>query len=124
MDVFIHAIAVVSAICLGIFAVSIFLTFLGFLKDRLRGTNRTMRIPQDFIKKDSMVTVKISGGEIIERLKFIGYTTSKNKEKDPIPFRFHDMAVFENDDHEKIFIPTLSIQYFKELPATAPSTSL
>ena len=117
MDTFSQAIAVVTAICLGIFAVAIFLTVFNYLKKLIGGTSGQILVAQDFIKKDSTVTVHLSGGETIESVKFIGFTTSKNQGKYPIPFTLLKMAVFENSDHERIFIPSVNIKFIKEIPA-------
>jgi hypothetical protein len=121
MDTFSQAIAVVSAICFGIFAIVIFMTVFNYLKNLIGGTSGKTLVAQDFIKKDSLVTVRLNGGEIIERVKFIGFTTSKIHGKDPIPFTFSKMAVFENGNHERLFIPSVTIQFIKEIPTQSPS---
>lgn len=122
MDTFSQAMAVVSAICFGIFAITIFLIVINYLKNLIGGTSGQILVAQDFIKKDSTVTVHLSGGETIESVKFIGFTTSKNQGKDPIPFTLLKMAVFENVDHERIFIPSVNIKFIKEIPSRSLSS--
>ncbi|HEV3271275.1 MAG TPA: hypothetical protein VGZ93_03755 [Candidatus Methylacidiphilales bacterium] len=123
MDTFSQAIAVVAAICLGVFAVAIFLTVFNYLKNLIGGTSGHILVAQDFIKKDSTVTVHLNGGETIESVKFIGFTTSNNQGKDRVPFTLLKMAVFENSDRERIFIPSVNIKFIKETPSPSPSSS-
>jgi hypothetical protein len=117
MDAFSQAIAVVMAICFGIFAVAIFFTILSYLNDFLRGKGREVLVAQTFIKKDAKVTVHLDRGEALADVKFIGFTQSQNPAKNPMPHNFLRMAVFENGNGERIFIPSAHIKFIKEMSA-------
>jgi hypothetical protein len=119
MDTFTNAIAVVSAICFGIFAVTLFIVAVRYLGSLLRGTAGKTLVGQDFISKDRLVTVKASG-ETIDRVKFIGFTNSSFDAKNSVPHTFVRMAVFENSDRERIFVPAATIRYIRELAESAP----
>jgi hypothetical protein len=123
MDAFSQTLGVVIALCIGVVALTLFFKVIQYFGTLLRGNSGKILVAQDFIKKDSLVTVKITGGETLERVKFVGFTKSQIHGKDSIPFPFARMAVFENEAGERIFIPSTTIQFIREIPAPTRSES-
>ena len=121
MIAFEQTMGAIGAICIGVMVLTIFFNLAGYISGQLRGNSGKILVAQDFIKKDSLVTVKIAGNESIERVKFIGFTKAAHQGKDSIPFPYARMAVFENEAGERVFIPATTIQFIKELPAAAAS---
>ena len=119
MDAFAQTFGAVAALCLGIFAVTLFFKAINYLGGVVRGTSGKILVAQDFIRQDALVTVKLTGAETLDRVKFIGFTKSQIQGKDAMPFQFTRMAVFENSAGERIFIPSATIQYIKEVSGPA-----
>lgn len=112
--------SVMLGLVAGIVTLVVVIWLLARLGEWLRGGGRSGRVfvAQDFIHKDTLVTVKVAGSDTIERVKFIGFTKAQAGRPDGVPFQFARMAVFENEARERIYIPSAHIQYMKELPAS------
>ena len=115
MDTFSNAIAVVSAICLGMLAISIFVMIMRWLGKLFEGNAGKVLVAQTFITKDATVTVSLSGNETIENLKFVGFTQQKRDSRESVPYNLLQMAVFEKSGGERIYIPTHNIRFITEL---------
>jgi hypothetical protein len=123
MDAFSQTLGAVIGLCIGVIVLTLFFKGLHYLGTLWPGNSGKILVAQDFIKKDSLVTIKITGGETFERVKFVGFTKSQIHGKDAIPFPYARTAVFENEAGERLFIPSTTIQFIKEIPAPTRSES-
>ena len=116
MIAFTQTLGAAIALVIGIVTLVIAVWSLSRLAEWLRGTSGKILIAQDFIRKDALVSVKTTGNEVHERVKFLGFSKPQSTGSHGVPFPFSRMAVFENEARERIFIPSTHIQFIKELP--------
>jgi hypothetical protein len=116
VDNFFATLGPILALVIGVVLFIVIVWLLARLAEFFRGTNSKAFIAQEFIRKDALVTVKTTGRETLERVKFLGFSKAQGARPEGVPFPFTRMAVFENEALERIYIPSTHIQYIKELP--------
>lgn len=105
MNPFIETISVAGALALAVIGTVIVLTLfyraLNWLSgDSLKAENLSVH---GVFKKDTLVTVELSGKEVYERVYFRGYLKS-GATKNYIPWELNEMIVLEDEQRQKIMI--------------------
>jgi hypothetical protein len=121
MDTFFTVFAVVMAIGLGIFAVTILFKVLGFLSRLFSKADKynTVIKAQSFIATNTFVKVHLEEGHVLDQVTFLGFTMisgSGGNTGEGIPFELQKMAVFQYLDARKIYVRPEAINSIEELP--------
>jgi hypothetical protein len=114
MDAFIQTLGGVSALVLGIIALAIFFTILGYLK-RWIDRGKTIDFPgiTDKTKTTALFKIKLVGGEVLDSVKIIGFTRQDHV-KSGVPFNFSKMLILDLNGH-KIYLKPDMIQMIQEV---------
>ena len=120
MDTFITAFAVVVAIGLGTFLVTIPFKVLGFLIRRFSKADKYNIVikAQSFIATNSFVNVHLEEGHVLNRVTFLGFTKTSaggGNSVEGVPHGLQQMAVFQNLDATKIYVRPEAINSIEEL---------
>jgi len=120
MDAFWQTLGGVLALCTGVIVLTLFFKGVGYLSTLLNRSENTVIKTQSFIAASTLVKVRLTGGHILDRVTFLGFTNSTARGQNAgnrIPFEISRMAVFQNQDMTKIYVPGRAIDSIEELPA-------
>jgi hypothetical protein len=110
MDVFMSTFGGVAALCLGVIILAVFFSLL----NRLTGGGNKIIKFHGLLKEAAWVNVHLVGGNILERMKFVGFTDPPSA-KGNIPFHLRNMVVLENDHGLRTLIKAEAIKMIEEI---------
>jgi hypothetical protein len=113
MDTFYQVFGFVAALCAGIIILAIFFTFLSYFKRVVRGPG--VVTVSGFIREGKWVTVQLTGGRALQRVRFVGFTDHGSTKGGAIPYHLMSMAVFETEQGARILVRADSIRMIEEV---------
>jgi hypothetical protein len=118
MEVFTIAISIVSSIVLGIIVLTLFVKLLRLTESKM-GSPGLVKM-NIFLKNASRVNVHLSGGRIMENVKFIGFTDQSSMKGGNLPYHLSHMVVLENAAEKRILIRADAIKMIEEVDESQP----
>lgn len=97
----------ILCLVLGIIVLSLFFAALAWLNHR--GAKPENLAVRGVIKKDTWVTVHMSGGETFERVRFIGFTSTESF-KSLLPYDLTGMVILEEPDGRRSLVRAKAIR--------------
>jgi hypothetical protein len=106
----------VGVLCfaLGIMALAIFFSVLSWLGNR--GAKPETMAVRGILKKDTWATVHMSGAEMFERVRFIGFTSTESL-KTRLPFDLNGMVILEDPEGKRYLVRAKAIRMIVIAPA-------
>ena len=104
----------ILCVVLGIIVLAIFFTALRWL--RSAGAKPETMAVRGVLKKDTWVTVHMSGAERFERVRFLGFTNTESM-KTRIPYDLNGMVILEDPDGRKFLVRAKAIRMIVIAPA-------
>jgi hypothetical protein len=112
MEIFQNTFGFVGAILLGIIILTLFFKLLNFIQSKM-GSPGLIKM-NAFLKDASRVNVHLSGGRIMEQVKFIGFTDQRSMKGGQLPYHLSHMVVLENEAAKRILIRADAIKMIEE----------
>ena len=106
----------ILCVVLGIMALAIFFTALNWLGTR--GAKPETMAVRGVLKKDTWVTVHMSGAETFERVRFIGFTNTESI-KTHLPYDLNGMVILEDEEGRRFLVRAKAIRMIVIAPAAA-----
>jgi hypothetical protein len=113
MEAFIIAISIVGSIVVGIIVLTLFMKFMRMMESKM-GSPGLIKM-SSFLKDATKVNVHLSGGRILEDVKFIGFTDQSSMKGGHLPYHLAHMVVLENSAEKRILIRADSIKMIEEV---------
>jgi len=98
---------VVLAIVAGVVILTLFYRCLAWINDA--GTKPETMAIRGILKKDTWATVHLVGGQVFERVRFLGFANSESM-KMRFPFELNGMVILEGGQQKQFLIRARSIQ--------------
>lgn len=117
MDTFYHVFGFVAALCAGIIILAVFFTALSYFKRVVRGPG--VVTVSGFIRDGKWVSVQLTGGRALQRVRFIGFSEQNSAKGGAIPYQLSSMAVFETEQEARILVRADSIRMIEEVANVA-----
>lgn len=108
--------AVVIAIVAGVIVLTLFYRGLSWLSGE--GSKPETIAVRGVLKRDTLATVHLSGGQKFERVRFIGFTNSETM-KTHLPFELNGMVILEDEQKQRYLVRAKNIQMIVVAPASA-----
>lgn len=116
METFQHTIGFVGAVCAGIVFLALFFAAYSRIAKMLRADR--LRNVSGFIRDGALVTIHVSSGKPIERVRFIGLGADSAKSGE-IPFELSRMLVFERSDGMRVLVRASTVRFIEEVETGA-----
>lgn len=105
--------AVVIASVAGIIVLTLFYRGLSWLSGE--GSKPETIAVRGVLKRDTLATVHLAGGQKFERVRFIGFTNSETM-KTHLPFELNGMVILEDEQKQRYLVRARNIQMIVVTP--------
>jgi hypothetical protein len=106
----------ILCVVLGIMVLAIFFMALNWLATQ--GAKPEPMAVRGIIKKDTWVTVHMSGAETFDRVRFVGFTSTQSI-KSHIPYDLDGMVILEEESGKRYFVRAKAIRMIVIAPEGA-----
>ena len=112
--------AVVLAIVGGVVVLTLFYRGLSWISGA--GSKPETIAVRGVLKRDTLATVHLAGGQKFERVRFIGFTNSETM-KTHLPFELNGMVILEDEQMQRYLVRARNIQMIVIAPTPAPTSA-
>lgn len=111
MHPFVETISIAGAVVAVIVAAIVVLTlfFRGLSWISSAGSVPDTIAVRGVLKKDTLATVHLSGGELFERVRFIGFTNTETM-KTRLPYELNGMVILEDEKKQRYLVRAKNIR--------------
>ena len=103
----------IVCIALGIMALAIFFTILSRITSG--GAKPDTMAVRGVLKKDTWTTVHMTGSEVFDRVRFVGFTNTESL-KTRLPYELNGMVILEDPDQRRYLVKAKGIRMIEIAP--------
>ncbi len=119
MHPFVETISIAGAVAAAIVGAIVVLTLFYRGLSWLSGAKAGAMAVRGVLKKDTVATVHLSGGEIFERVRCVGFTNAENM-KSNFPFELSGMVILEDESKTRFLVRAKNIKMIVVAATSAP----